>query len=243
MATLNPYTPNPNLDQMASNITDQVNQNWSRNINPQISSGAMATGGYGGSRQGVVQANALKDINQGLSNSLTDMYSQDYNNQSNRNLQQYGMDQGYELGKGNLALGNKQADNSYSLGLGNLALGAGNLGLGYQNSNNSYDLGLRSNDLGYANLDANIAQNNFGNQMQGANFGLDVYNTLMNGNSLGLSSANSMQNTPMNYFNNFNSNANGIANGYASDTKQLPGDPLTGALGGALMGNKLYNSF
>lgn len=86
---------NPYLDQMSQAVTTQVNDNLNRNILPQIASGAMAAGGFGGSRQGVVEANALKDANQGLANSLTSMRYGDYNNQMNRQLQKYQGDQGF----------------------------------------------------------------------------------------------------------------------------------------------------
>jgi len=124
---------NPYLGQHAAAITNQVTQNLQRNILPNISSSAMAAGGFGGSRQGVVEANALNDANQGLSNALAGMYSQDWNAQQGRNLQQYGMDQ------------------SYNLGLGNLGLGA-------QNSQNSFYTAQRGQDLQQAGLGAQLAQ-------------------------------------------------------------------------------------
>ena len=105
------YQKNPYLDSMASNITNQVNDNWSRNIAPSIRSGAMQAGGFGGSRQGVVEANALKDINGGLTNSLTNLYGQDYQTSMGRNLQRYQGDQSYDLGLRN----NEQAPRQFLL--------------------------------------------------------------------------------------------------------------------------------
>lgn len=107
------YTPNPYLGQMANSITNQVQQNLSRNIMPGISSGAMSTGGYGGSRQGVVEANALNDVNQGLSNSLANLYGNDWTNAQNRNLQQQSLDNSYNLGLGNLGLNAQVANNNF----------------------------------------------------------------------------------------------------------------------------------
>ena len=127
------YTPNPYLQQQAQNLTQMSNDNFARNIAPGMRSGAVAAGGFGGSRQGVIEANALKDQNVNLTNSLTSMFAGDFNNSQNRNLQQ------------------RQGDQSYDLGL------RGN-DLGFQNSDNAYDLGRRSNDLGYSNLDSNNKQ-------------------------------------------------------------------------------------
>lgn len=124
---------NPYIGGYANAVTNQVTQNLQRNILPGISSGAMAAGGYGGSRQGVVEANALNDANQGLSNALAGMYSQDWNAQQGRDLQRYGMDQ------------------SYNLGLGNLGLNA-------QNSQNSFYTAQRGQDMQQAGLGAQLAQ-------------------------------------------------------------------------------------
>ena len=124
---------NPYIGAYGQAITNQVTQNLQRNILPNISSSAMAAGGFGGSRQGVVEANALNDANQGLSNALAGAYSQDWNNQQGRNLQQYGMDQ------------------SYNLGLGNLGLNA-------QNSQNNFYTAQRGQDLQAAGLGASLSQ-------------------------------------------------------------------------------------
>lgn len=154
-ATLKPYEKSPYLDQMAGNITSQMNDNWSRNQLPSIRSGAMAAGGFGGSRQGVVEANGLNDMNRSLGQNLTSLYGGDYTNSMNRNLQQYGMDQNFNLGQNqqnltnqsqmqNFYLGNRQLDQSgmqlganlYNMGnSGNVAAGQGQAALGQQYQN------------------------------------------------------------------------------------------------------------
>ena len=196
------YTKNPYLDQMASGITSQMNDNWQRNQLPSIRSGAMAAGGFGGSRQGVVEANGLNDMNRSLGANLANLYGSDYNNAMGRNLQQ-------------------------------------------QSINNSYDLGLRSSDLGFSNLDANIAQNNFGNQMQAANFGMGVYNTLNNQTQAGIQAGTNIQNTPLDYQKYFTNSANGVGSGYgtSSTSQNNTGNPWLGALGGAMMGNQIQKNW
>ena len=136
---------NPYIGGYAGAITNQVTQNLQRNILPGISSGAMAAGGFGGSRQGVVEANALNDANQGLSNSLANLYGTDWTNAQNRNLQQQSL------------------DNSYNLGLGNLGLNA-------QNSQNSFYTAQRGQDLQQYGLGASLvnqANQGYMNQGQG----------------------------------------------------------------------------
>lgn len=157
---------NPYLQPQAQAITNQVNQNLQQQILPSINSGAIASGGFGGSRQGIAQANAIGQTNQALGNSLANLYGNAYaqdqqlaaqqniasmQNQTQRDLgfANVGLGYGnlglgfqnaanqYGLGMGNLALGNRQADQSYNLGLGNL-------GLGFQNSANQFNLGQQA---------------------------------------------------------------------------------------------------
>lgn len=198
------YNPqqNPYLKQMGVDVGQQMFDQWSRNTLPSIRSGAMAAGGFGGSRQGVVEANGLNDMNRQYGQALTGMYGQDWSQQQGRNLQQQGL-------------------------------------------NNSYDLGLRSSDLGFANLDANIAQNNFGNQLASANFGMGVYNTLNNQTQSGINAGTNIQNTPLDYQKYFTNSANGVGSGYSTGTTSQTnqGNPWLGALGGAQIGNQIQKNW
>ena len=69
------YQPNPYLQQQAQNLQTMSNDNFSRNIAPGLRSGAMVAGGFGGSRQGVVEANALKDQHANLTNATTNLFA------------------------------------------------------------------------------------------------------------------------------------------------------------------------
>lgn len=181
---------NPYLPQMFDAVTNQVTTNFNRNVMPRIQSQMAASGGYGGSRQGVVEANAMRDMNEVLANSLSGL-----------------------------------AGNAYGQSL-------------------NYDLGLRGNDLGYANLDANINQNNFNNQLTGANFGLGLYDRLQMGNQAGIGAGTNIQNTPMNYWSQFGNQFNSIGQGYGSTTgsNSQGGNPAMGALGGWQLGSQWSNS-
>jgi len=196
----NAYQKNPYLDEMAKGITSQMTQNWTNNLDPSIRSGAMAAGGFGGSRQGVVEANGLNDLNRSLGQNLTNLYGQDYTNSMNRNLQKYGMDQ-------------------------------------------SYNLGLRANDLGFAGLDAQIAQNNFGNQLAGANFGLNAYGLLNQSNAGATQAGGAIQNTPQQYYNTNLNNLGAISGQGGSNSMSGQGNPWLSAIGGAQMGSKFNLGF
>lgn len=233
------YTPNPYLGEMAGTIRQQVTDNLQRNILPGIGSAAIAAGGYGGSRQGVVEANALKDANTGLSGALSNLYGQDYNNAMSRNLQKYQGDQNYNMGLGNLGLGFQNSAQNYALGLGglanqrygqdqNFALGVGNLGLGYQNSLQNFYTAQRGQDMQGVQLGANLfQQGNTGMQQQGQG----LYN-------LGLT----QQQAPWSVVGNYTNTVSPFT-GFGNTTNSTPGNAGAGALGGALVGAQLYNLF
>lgn len=183
------FAMNPYLQEMGDRMAGTMTNNWQRQVQPQIASGAMAAGGYGGSRQGVVEANSANDLNNGIGSALAILYG-----------------------------------NGYNTGL-------------------QYDLGLKNNQLGYANLDRNISNDNNNWQLQGANFGLGIYDRLQQGNQIGVNAGTNMQNTPMNYWNNFSNGANSIGQGYGTSTgtQNMPGSPVMGALGGAQLGSQVAN--
>ena len=216
------YNPqqNPYLRQMGVDVGNQMFDQWSRNTLPSIRSGAMAAGGFGGSRQGVVEANGINDMNRQYGQALTSMYGNDWSQQQGRNLQQQGLNNSYDLGLRSNELQNRSV-------------------------NNSYDLGLRSSDLGFANLDANINQNNFNNQLASANFGMGVYNTLNNQTQAGIQAGTNIQNTPLDYQKYFSGSANSAGgNGGTGTTSQTnQGNPWLGAVGGAVLGNQFQKNW
>ena len=187
---------NPYLSQMGDALTSTMTNNWRRNVQPQIASSAMAAGGYGGSRQGVIEANSANDLNQGIGSALAGLYGNGYNT----SLQ-------------------------YDLGVKNNQLGFGNLG------------------LGYANLDRNINNDNNSWQLQGANFGLGVYDRVQQGNQAGVQAGTNIHNTPMNYWSQFGNQANSFGQGYGTTTGNTSqqGSPIMGALGGAQLGSQIGN--
>lgn len=189
------------------------------------------------------------------------MWQQD----QNRAFQGRALDQQGVLANRGMDITKQGQDNSYNLGLGQNAnqrygidTGAATARYGadkgleaskygadasssasMNNSNNSYQLGLRQNDLGYAQLDANINDRNFDNQLASADFGLKAYNTLQSGNNLGLTAGTQMQNAPLGYQTQFSNMANSAGGLGGSQTQNLPGSPLAGALGGL----QLYDAY
>ncbi len=128
---------NPYLYQMGDALVQQNTQNFNRNVMPRIGSAAMATNGYGGSRQGVVEANAINDLNTTNANALANLYGNGFNTA----LQ-------YDLGRRNNDLGYFGAANSYNLGMGNLGLGYAGLDRQIANDNMSWGQQGYNNNMG-----------------------------------------------------------------------------------------------
>lgn len=187
---------NPYLSQLGDMLASTMTSNFNRNQLPALGSQFAAAGGYGGSRQGVIEANALNDLNAQIGNALTGLYGNGFNTSLN-----------------------------YDLGLRNNQLGFGNLG------------------LGYANLDRMINNDNIANQMQGVNLGLNVWDRLNANNQTGINAGNTIQNTPLNYWQQFGQQANSIGQGYGTQTSSgsTQGNPMLGALGGAQLGSQIGN--
>jgi hypothetical protein len=80
------YGQNPYTGWMAGAMTQQVGDMLTRQALPAINNQAVASGGVGGSRQGVAQGMAIGDAAKGLSSGLANLYST-----------QYGQDQSFGL--------------------------------------------------------------------------------------------------------------------------------------------------
>jgi hypothetical protein len=153
---------NPYLQQMGNALVQQNTQNFQRNVLPAIASQAMASGGYGGSRQGVIEANAINDLNTANANALSGLFGNGYNTA----LQ-------YDLGRRNNDLGYYSATNQNNQAMGNLGLGYANLDRQINNDNLSWQQQGYNNNMGLWNQ-------LMGNNQTGINAGTNIQNTPMN---------------------------------------------------------------
>lgn len=144
------FGQSPWVQQTANALTAQSNQNLAQNVMPGIRSGAQSAGQYGGSRQGIAEGVAAGNAQTGLNSALASLYGNAYGMDQNASLQNKSLDNSYNLGLGNLALGNQgQMQNFYTnqrgqdlsqtqLGMnmyqqgnqGNLSIGQGQYNLG-----------------------------------------------------------------------------------------------------------------
>jgi len=114
---------NPYLNSVVQSMQQQANQNLTRNLLPAIGRGAIAAGGYGGSRQGIAEGIALGDTQQGLTNATANLYGNAYGQDQNFYTQQRGQDLQQQ----------QQGFNQFLQGLNaNLAAGQTLYGMGQQ---------------------------------------------------------------------------------------------------------------
>ena len=246
---------NPYLSQLGDQITGQMTDNFNRNVMPGMDSGLMAAGGYGGSRHGVMQANATNDLNKQIGGSLANLYNAGYQSD-----QQYDLGlRNNALGWGNMAQGATNSALQNDMAMRNNALGWGGVAQGLKSSEMSanaqmaaaqtaanasmHNAGL-ANELGYANLDRNINNDNLGWQMQGAQFGLGLQDRMQANNQGMYNVGNTIQNQPLNYWQQFADQSNAFGQGYATTQQTSPNNsnPMMGVMGGMQLANSFRGS-
>lgn len=134
---------NPAVTGMAKAIGEQFNNQLSQTVLPGIGANAQLAGGFGGSRQGVAEGNAIQGMTQAFGNSLANLYGNAYAQDQNFYLGNKGQDLNYALGSQgqnqNFYTAQRGQDlQQQSLGANLFNQGvAGNLGIGQQ----TYNLG------------------------------------------------------------------------------------------------------
>lgn len=215
---------NPYLQQQMDALQKQSNQNLQQNILPGINSGAVAAGGYGGSRQGIAQGIGIGNAQTGFDAAAANLYGNAYEgDQARANTASIAAMQNATQQQAN--------ENQYKLGLGNL-------GLGYFNGGNNYTLGLGGLSINQQNANTNQAMTganiaNMGQQGLGA-AGQNLYN-------LGLSQQQNGY-LPYQQFGNTLGQFTGL-NGSSSTSANNGSNWLSGLLGGGLAGAQIYKTF
>lgn len=87
---LNPAS-NPNLQATADAAVDTVFRGLTRNALPAIRGGAVASGGVGGSRQGIAEGLAISDANQQAQDATAQIFNNNFQSERNRQIQALGL--------------------------------------------------------------------------------------------------------------------------------------------------------
>lgn len=87
--------PNPYMQPYGQYITNQMTDNFTRRVLPAVASGAAAAGGFGGSRQAVIEANGMNDLNAQIGGALSGLAAQNYQADRSYDLGLRGNDLGF----------------------------------------------------------------------------------------------------------------------------------------------------
>lgn len=230
---------NPYLDQQAAAITGQMTRNLNENVMPGIRSEALASGQYGGSRQGIAEGLAASRMNQDLAPALTNLYGGAYENAQQRMF-------GTANGLNDQAFNNAQMNanrqfganqqnvannlNSQQFNVGN------NLDSQKFNANNALNTQQFNANLGLQNNAQAMTQqtNNLNNRLQGLN-AMGALNSMQDNNFGQYMNATQIpQNLNWQNLGNYNQMITGMGGGTQSQTNYK--NPAAGALGGAATG-------
>ena len=143
-----PNTPNPYLPGIIQAVTDNLTKNLNQNILPGINESAIANNTYGGSRQGIAQANAITGTQQEIGNQTANLAYQDY-------LQRLGQ----QTTGANLATNVLNSADAQNIAQQQLGLSSGNLGSGLLSSTINSSPILQSYPITTYNAEATGANN------------------------------------------------------------------------------------
>jgi hypothetical protein len=154
---------NPYLQQQANAMTASLTRNLNENVMPGIRSEALASGQYGGTRQGLAEGLAASRLNQDLAPALTNMFGGAFENAQQR---MYGAASGLNEQAGQNATNNvnRQLDTSQF------------------NAN----LGLQNNQQAMAQNQANLANRMKGIDIAQGGLGLLTGGQTLRGNEIGI---------------------------------------------------------
>lgn len=115
---------NPYLSSQITGLTNASNMNLQNNILPGVDGGAVAAGGYGGSRQGIADANAISQSQTGLDSAIGNLQSNAYTSDQNYNLGLGSLANTAQANQNNFYSQNRQLDQSGATTGANLVSGA-----------------------------------------------------------------------------------------------------------------------
>lgn len=211
---------NPYLDQQAAAITGQLTRNLNENVMPGLRSEALASGQYGGSRQGIAEGLAASRLNQDLAPALTNLYGTAFENAQQRKFGTASQlnDQAFQNATGNA---NRQFAGNQFNASNNLANQQFNANLGLQNNaqqlqRNQANLNNRLQGLGVLQGVNGMQDQNFSNYL----------------NALQVPNNFNMQN-----LNNYAGLVQPSTGMGQTQTQTMYKNPFAGALGGAAAGS------
>jgi hypothetical protein len=202
-------------------------------------------------QKGLDQNQGQFDANLGYQNRALDQNNSQFGRTLDQNQNQFNSNLGFQ----NQQLAQNQNQFNSNLGFQNQQLAQQNAQfgdtLGLQNrqldtQNNQFNNTLASNNYwNNANYDRSLYNDAYSQNMNNAQFATGLLGNLGTVNQGDITNANTIQNTPLNYWNQFSNAANAAGSGFGTTSGTATGatNPWVGALGGAQLANTAYNQW
>ena len=208
---------NPYVQGMINTAGQNMVDQYNLTQQPAFNAAMANSGSFGNA--GVQQMNnqAQNMLQQNLGNLSNSMLGQDYSNQQNMYQWQQGQLQNQSQFSQTLANQQNQWQQQFDT------------------SNNQWNLGFNRN----------VYNDAYSQNMENLQAGMGLLGSMQGYNANDLTNANTQQNTPLNYWQQFANQANGIGQGYGTTTGQLgtTSNPFGAALGGAQLGTAFGNAW
>lgn len=239
---------NPYLDQQIAAIGTDISNNLNRNVLPGLRSQAVASGQYGGSRQGIAEGLAAQGATQQLANQSAMLRGNAYEAAQNRqgtaasNLSNLGISNSTNNANRDLAGQTTNAANSLQASLANqqanLQAQMANTSNAMGNNQFNANLGLQNNSQAIANSANNTSNATAGANLLagGLNYGNGAYGQQLS--NLGLPQQQNWQNL-LNYANVIQGGAGLGSTSTSSASAPGGSNPIAGIIGGGLAGQQL----
>ena len=224
---------NPYVDELVQRTLAQNTRNFNQSVMPQIDNASQIAGGYGGSRQGIAQGIATQGLNDSNANAATQIYTNQYNQDMQRQLQATGLGAQIAGQASNVQLQGLGQQQNYQLGQSAQGLNAAQTGL--QNLQSGYGTGVDASgkNLLLAGQTQQLGQTGITNQLQ-AGAAQDQYNQAVLKDLV--DRFNYGQNLPYNQLDQYKNTVYGTSSSNVTNPGQAGSGGVAGALGGAATG-------
>lgn len=165
---------NPYVDDLVRRSLEANNESFARDVLPSLQNAAQIQGGYGGSRQAIAEANAVRDLNEINSRTASSIYSNQYNQDLSRNLQAAGLGAQVAGQAGQQQLARQAQEQGFGLSLAGLEQNDLSRQLQAAVSGGQLGLGTGQLDLSRVGLNNNSALAGAGLDLQAAGLGLQT---------------------------------------------------------------------
>jgi hypothetical protein len=244
MATANPYlgVDNPYLTATIDKAQGDLTRNYNLTAQPAFNAAMVNSGSFGNAGVQQMNENSQRNLQGSLGNISTQLRGADYANQANLYMQQQAADRTGSQWDQQFAA--NQAQQGVQNNQWNQQFGAAQNQLGVQNNQWNQQFGT-ANDQWNQQFNRQVYNDGVSQNNQNLQTGIGLLGTLNGYQQQNLTNGTNIQNTPLNYWQQFSQGANSLGQGYGSTTGTTgtSSNPALSAIGGAQLGMQAMNAW